>query len=388
MYTRGWTRWFDERKIEVFDRSRHSLLTRFGKMNGSIVLHLRNFQRSEALLFLLAVCSSASAAHGPRQYLGKPDSWFAGGDAKRIAANILEEQSSLGGWPKNIDTTAPATPGRHLQPTFDNRATTDELRDLARMFNATQDARYRKAFEQGVDYILQSQYPNGGWPQRYPPGSGYERYITFNDEAMVRLMQFVREISSADAYRFVDADRRAKARQAFDRGIDCILKCQIKVDGKLTAWCAQHDENDFTPRPARTFELVSLSGSESVGIVQLLMSLNDPSPQVVQSIESAIAWLESAKIHGIRQEIVKDEKSPKGTNKVVVKDDSAPPLWARFYEIGTNRPIFVDRDGIPKYDLAEIGYERRNGYGWLGDRPRQLLEKDYPVWRKKLKAAD
>ena len=203
------------------------------------------------LLFLLAVCSSASAAHGPRQYLGKPDSWFAGGDAKRIAANILEEQSSLGGWPKNIDTTAPAIPGHHYVPTFDNRATTDELRYLARMFNATQDARYRKAFEQGVDYILQSQYPNGGWPQRYPPGSGYERYITFNDDAMVRLMQFVREISSADAYRFVDADRKAKARQAFDRGIDCILKCQIKVDGKLTAWCAQHDENDFTPRPAR-----------------------------------------------------------------------------------------------------------------------------------------
>jgi len=356
-------------------------------MNG-IVLHVRNFQRSEALLFLLAVCSSASAAPGPRQYLDKPDSWFAGGDAKRIAANILEEQSSLGGWPKNIDTTAPPTPGRDLQPTFDNNATTDELRYLARMFNATQDARYRKAFEQGVDYILQSQYQNGGWPQRYPSGSGYERYITFNDEAMVRLMQFVREISSADAYRFVDADRRAKARQAFDRGIDCILKCQIKVDGKLTAWCAQHDENDFSPRPARTFELVSLSGSESVGIVQLLMSLNDPSPQVVQSIESAVAWFESAQIHGIRQEIVKDEKSPKGTNKVVIKDDSAPPLWARFYEIGTNRPMFVDRDGIPKYDLAEIGYERRNGYGWLGDRPRQLLEKDYPAWRKRRKAAD
>ena len=37
-------------------------------------------------------------------------------------------------------------------------------------------------------------------------------------------------------------------------------------------------------------------------------------------------------------------------------------MWARFYEIGTNRPIFSDRDGFAKHDLSEIGYERRNGY--------------------------
>jgi hypothetical protein len=57
-------------------------------------------------------------------------------------------------------------------------------------------------------------------------------------------------------------------------------------------------------------------------------------------------------------------------------------MWARFYEIGTNRPIFCDRDGVPKSHLADIGHERRNGYSWLGYWPQSLLEKDYPAWKR------
>jgi PelA/Pel-15E family pectate lyase len=67
-----------------------------------------------------------------------------------------------------------------------------------------------------------------------------------------------------------------------------------------------------------------------------------------------------------------------------VKDPAAAPLWARFYEIGTNRPLFSDRDGVKKYSLAEIGHERRNGYAWLGTWPRRLLEREFPAWKQKL----
>src|SRR5205085_2775321 len=179
--------------------------------------------------------------------------------------------------------------------------------------------------------------PTGGWPQFDPPGPNYHRHITFNDDAMVRLMELLREVADRDTYRFVDADRRSAARQAFDRGVACILKCQIVVNGKPTAWCAQHDEKDYRPRPGRTYELVSLSGAESVGVVRLLMSLDRPSPEVVRAVEGAVAWCEAAKLTGIRVVVEKDEKAPRGFNKVVVRDPKAPPLWARFYEIGTNR---------------------------------------------------
>lgn len=203
---------------------------------------------------------------------------------------------------------------------------------------------------------------------------------------MVRLLEFVREVARGGTYAFVDDARRKSAATAFDRGIDCILKCQIKVDGKPTAWCAQHDEVDFRPRPARSYELATLSGAESVGIVRLLVSLDDPSPEVVRAVEAAVKWFESAKLTGIRVDTVKDEKGPKGVNKVVVKDPAAPALWARFYALDTNKPVFVDRDGVPKPELADIGYERRNGYAWYGTWPQKLLEVEYPAWKKRIAA--
>jgi pectate lyase len=328
--------------------------------------------------------SPAWAARGPSRYLSRPDPWFAGAEAKRIADNILSWQADLGGWPKNVDTTAPFTGARKsLAPTFDNDATTDELRFLARAGNATRDERYRRAFARGLDYILQAQYPSGGWPQRYPPGKSYHRHITFNDNAMVRLLEFLREVGTSERYAFVPVAQRKRANDAFVRGIRCILACQVRVKGKRTAWCAQHDEKDYHPRPGRSYELVSLSGAESVGVVRLLMSLEEPSPEVVEAIEGAVAWFASARLEGIRVERRKDPRSPTGRNNVVVKDPSAPPMWARFYEIGSNRPIFADRDGVKKYDLAHIGYERRNRYAWLGYWPQDLLAKEYPAWERR-----
>jgi PelA/Pel-15E family pectate lyase len=201
---------------------------------------------------------------------------------------------------------------------------------------------------------------------------------------MVRLMRLCREVAENDRYQFLGDDRRKAARDAFEKGVDCLLKCQVKVEGKLTVWCAQHDEKDFRPRPGRTFELTSLSGAESVGVVELLNSLDKPSVEVVRAVEGAVAWFESAKLAGIRQTVVDDAKGPRGRNKVIVADPKAPPLWARFYEIGTNKPLFADRDGVAKYALADIGYERRNGYAWYGNWPAKLLADDYPAWKKRV----
>ncbi len=329
----------------------------------------------------LSCASGAEHFPWPR-YAQRPDAWFASAEAKEIAANVLSYQSPLGSWPKNLDTGAKPYQGnpKDLHGTFDNDATIGELRFLARMVQATAGQAYVQAFNRGLAHILQAQYPTGGWPQFYPPDNKYHRYITFNDHCMVNILEFLRDVAVSAGFRFVSQSHREQARQAFDRGIACILKCQIRVKGELTAWCQQHDEKTLEPRGGRTFEPVAITGGESARVVRLLMSLEKPSPEVVQAIEAACRWYERSKIRGIRA--VK-----RNGDLVVVSDPKAPPLWARYYEIETNRPIFCGRDGIVHYDVAEIEPERRNGYAWLGTWAETLLAKDYPAWKARRDAA-
>jgi pectate lyase len=292
----------------------------------------------------------------------KPDSWFLSDEGRQSLEHILSWQSDHGDWPKNTDTTTKVFSGdrEKLRGTFDNGATTGELRALERAFTLTGDARYEKAFLKGFDHILQAQYANGGWPQYFPLRKGYYTHITFNDNCMVRLLEFLNSAITADEFSFLDGNRRDKATKAIERGIDCIVKCQVVIKGTPTVWCAQHDAVTLAPAIARSYELASLSGSESAGILKYLMSLPKPTPEVIRAVKAGVAWFESAKINGVKIEKVNGDRK-------VTKDESAPPVWARFYELETNRPFFCDRDGVPKYNLEEIGSERRNGYAWYGN---------------------
>lgn len=312
-----------------------------------------------------------------RKYAKQPAGWFASSKALGIANNLLASQRPNGSWPKNIDTSQSVGPPLNARTglgrgTFDNGATCGEIRFLGHVYKETGQKKYLHPFLKGVDHVLEAQYENGGWPQYFPP-KGYARHITFNDNTMVNLMNLTRDLANEDVFSFLDDKRIDQLKRVFNRGIDCIVNCQIRVDGELTAWCAQHDSVSFEPRGARTYEHPSISGSESVGIVQLLMSLTNPSPQVQRSIEAACQWFEKSKLAGIKQVKVNGDK-------IIVADNNAPPLWARFYEGGTNRPIFSGRDGVIKYSLAEIEFERRNGYSWYSS-AAQSLSSELAKWR-------
>jgi PelA/Pel-15E family pectate lyase len=330
------------------------------------------------IVILICLVSPSAEATISSSYLKKSDEWFKSEEGRRIADHILTWQSSYGSWPKNKDTAKEPYKGdtKKISGTFDNGATTGELRFLAKSFRMTGEPRYEQAFLKGLDHILIAQYPTGGWPQFYPLRKGYYRHITFNDNSMVRILLFLRDVNKESDFSFLTDKYRATAKSAFDKGIQCILDCQIIVNGKRTVWCAQHDEVDLRPRPARSYELESLSGGESVAILRLLMSLDNPSAEVKRAIQAGIEWYESAKITGIRLE-------KQDGDRVAIEDPTAPTRWARFYEIETNRPFFCDRDGIKKYNYNDIKAERRNGYSWYGEYATALLEKEYPAWRDK-----
>ena len=182
-------------------------------------------------------------------------------------------------------------------------------------------------------------------------------------------------------YSFVATDDVvAKSKIAYDKGIECILKTQIIVKSKPTVWCAQHDENTFLPAKARSYELPSFSGAESVGIINLLMEIPNPSPVIIKSVQGAIEWLDSHRIKNTRWESFINKDGLK--DRRIVSDPKAGDMWARFYDLETELPYVCDRDGIKKKTLEEIGYERRNGYSWYTTAPQEVFDK-YPAWKAK-----
>lgn len=327
--------------------------------------------------------------------LEQANDWYSQDEAIRIADNVLVYQNENGGWPKNIDMAKPLTSkeAKHIikaqkedgnefgRTTIDNGATHTQLRYLAKVYEQKKAKRFKAAFLSGIEYLLEAQYKSGGWPQYYPIRKGYYENITFNDGAMIGAMEMLRDITEGH-FDFVDSEYQARVQKALDKGLDVILSTQIKVDGKLTAWCAQYDPVSLEPVAARSYELASISGSESVGIVRYLMALSNPNDEVKRAIQSAVQWFEAVKITGIRLLKKEDASLPKGYDLVVGFDPAgSDPLWARFYEIDTNYPIFVDRDGVVQYALSEIKHERRVGYRWLGNWAKRLLEEEYPKWR-------
>jgi PelA/Pel-15E family pectate lyase len=348
------------------------------------------------VLFLLPLCTNQGQTPTRIHWnacLRQPSSWYSGSEAIRIADNLLLYQFPSGGWPKNIDMAEvlDEVQQQHLKDinsldssTIDNDATYTQLRYLAKVYTSTSLGRFKNSFMRGFDYLLKAQYVNGGWPQFYPLRQGYYSHITFNDDAMIGTMKLLDDLSHLHAdFAFVDEQRCGLARRAVEKGVECILRCQIRVDGQLTAWCAQHDEHDFTPALARSYELPSLSGAECVGIVEFLMARENPSVEIKNSVQSAVNWFNKVRVSGIRVIEVRDSLGPEGRDRIVVRDLLAPSLWARFYEIGTNKPFFCSRDGIRRDSLSQISYERRNHYSWLGYWPQPLLEKEYPEWAKK-----
>lgn len=315
---------------------------------------------------------------------------YAPSQIRQIADNIVLFQRSNGGWPKNYDMAAVLTDSQRRAvlaaktdtnaTTFDNGATHSQVAYLAKAFTLTRDARYRTACLRGIDFILRAQYQNGGWPQFYPDRSGYRRYITFNDGAMIGVMTVLQQIVDDDpSFSFVDAPRRSQLRRAFRQGIDCILRTQVRMGDSLTVWCQQHDDVTLEPRKARSFELASLCSMESGEIVLFLMGLKNPSPEVVNAVHAAVSWFRGSELYGIRVDTITAPRTDyryhtTSTDKVVVRDPSAPPLWARFYELGTNVPLFANRDGKPVYSLAEVDRERRTGYAWYTYEPEAVLE--------------
>jgi len=161
------------------------------------------------------------------------------------------------------------------------------------------------------------------------------------------------------------------------------------VNDEKTGWCQQHDNETLQPVKARSYELPSIVSQETTSIVELLIRIKNPDDKMIDAIKSAVGWLERSRIYNIHLQRIEVDQSDidkkyKRYDVITVEDENAPPVWARYYEIETNRPFFCNRDGIKVYKLEEVKQERRIGYAWYGYWPRQLLKVEYPAWLKNI----
>ncbi|WP_321334739.1 pectate lyase [uncultured Bacteroides sp.] len=355
------------------------------------------------IIALFTLCITGIYAQGETNYKAKQpyknwvklvpklkDDFYHSKEAVRIADNVLLYQQTTGGWPKNIFMPAELTEAEKQaviasqndvnESTIDNSATSTEIEYLARTYQTTKNAHYKEAVLKGIGYLLKAQYANGGWPQFYPRPKGYYIEITYNDNAMFNVMELLREVYEGKApYTFIPNETKEKAHTAFNKGIDCILKTQVRHNGKLTVWCAQHDHITLKPAKARAYELPSLSGQESDNLTLLLMSLPNPSKEIKEAIEGAVAWFKESEIKNTTKEYFTNKEGRKDYR--MTSCTNCPPIWARFYDLDTNRPFFCDRDGIKVSSISDIGYERRNGYGWYNSDGIKLFQ-EYAKWKK------
>jgi len=365
----------------------------------------KDFLRVEMKAHGLTNSTVPPAARGASgMSLMESSDWYGRTEARRIADIIVSFQTPAGGWGKNLNFTLhPRAPGEHfvadngslfLGPddndtphdlkwsyvgTFDNGATITQLRYLAKVIAAggtNQTAAYRAAFLRGLDYIFASQYPNGGWPQVWPVAGGYHDAITYNDNAIVNILTLLRDVADGkNEFAFVPAAGRARAAAGLKRGMDCLLASQLVVAGRRTVWCQQHDALTLQPDSARNYEMPCQSSGESGAIVLFLMELPKPDTNVVAAVRAAVAWFDKTKL----MDVAFKSAGPEG--RKLVAAPGAGPIWARYYELGTDHPIFGDRDKSIHDNVEEISLERRKGYAWFGDAPQRALER-YAGWLK------
>lgn len=342
--------------------------------------YIKKMKKLTTLLCCLSLATSLSSQVLPDDDLLN--------NQRRVGDQILLYQRITGGWPKNIDMAKPLSDEERAQvikdkqkrndSTTDNGATNSQMKYLAQLYQQTGDKRYREGFRRGVHFLLSGQYENGGWPQFWPEMRDYQIHITYNDDAMVNTMTLLRDIAAQkEPYQgdLTDEALRLQIQKAFDKGIECILATQIVTDGQPAVWCQQHDRETFKPAPARAYELPSYCSMESAAIVRLLMELPNPDDRLKRAVHAAMRWFDKYKLTGYRY-VRKGYKGSPDQDRKLVKDSTASPLWARYYDLELCEPYVCDRDGVPRRHLEQIGSERRNGYAWYGERPAQL----YPIY--------
>ncbi|WP_337880209.1 pectate lyase [Rheinheimera sp.] len=296
--------------------------------------------------------------------------------AAELAA-VLSYQTPSGGWSKRTDMRQPRRPGQWAGaepayiPTFDNSATSSQIRWLMNYYPQADGAarqRIRHSLDKALQFLLQAQFPNGGFPQTYPLRGGYHDAATLNDHVMTDLLSLLSDISQSPLF---STEQQQQASQSFQRGVQFLVKAVVVLNGRPTVWTAQHHPLTLAPVAARKFEQVSLVSTESAKLLALLLGKASDQPGVHRTLCYGALWLQ--------QHQITDKKWQRTATGSSLVPEKGRVLWARFYSLKDEKPVFFDRDGQTYSDVNQLSLERQQGYGWYQSEGKAFLK----AWAKR-----
>ncbi len=209
--------------------------------------------------------------------------------------------------------------------TFDDDVSSDAAKFLLRMYLEKMNPAYKYPLDKAINFILESQYPIGGWPQRYPlryefshhGKPDYTSFYTFNDDVVWENVNFLIQCyQTLGEERFLDP---------ILKGMNFYL---ITQQASPQAGWAQQYTMDLKPSGARTYEPNAILPGYTRSHIRLLLRFYrlTGEKKFLARIPEALDWLESSKLPESMTE------NGRYTHPV-------------FVEIGTNKPIFVHRKG-------------------------------------------
>lgn len=169
-------------------------------------------------------------------------------------------------------------------------ATVNEMLLIAEVYRKTGDRRYKESLLKAVDFLLEMQYSNGGWPEAYPLNGSASDEISFEDGLAIRAMTVLSMVLHAEApfpAGLLDEERKNRVEQALGAGLSFIIEAQLRDGERLTGWAEKYHPE--TLKPVKGEEGAGqVNLMESVLIVQYLMTLKQPSDEVKHSIQTAV----------------------------------------------------------------------------------------------------
>ena len=280
--------------------------------------------------------------------------------ARKIAEVIMKVQHPEGGWNYVEDLAGEdelklfyATIGRQAwrleefqhyygNCTFDDEATSECATFLLRVYLEKKDPEVRKALDKVIDFMLVSQYPNGGWPQRYPlmyshPFRGkedYSSFITLNDDVMPANIEFLiqcyQELGRKDLLKPI--------RKALD------LSLKLQQPAPLAGWGDQYFVKTLKPAHARSYEPRSVNTGTTVRMVRAMMDYYrlTGEKKFLKGIPAALQFL--------REQRLPDEEAARyggggGTGGRAGRRGGEGFLVARFLLPEDGTPMYVHRRG-------------------------------------------